>query len=506
MKKDLHDIDKLFKAALDDQEETPSAGVWDAIDQHLDKNSVVDINRKYTQLKKIAVALLILLLGIGAYTLSTWNKSERLSQNSKTKISTLQKNDTGLLNESPNKQDKINTPGAINTAPFTNNEISSVNTDEPIENKNKGTNPTAITTSPATTNSSGPSTRAGNEILKAAGGSKIMIKKRSQKTTITNADLGKEENETVQTVLAKEDEEIMPQLTILDRANPELIRVEQDNRHNKNIIPDSYQLPVALTSIQLPNKTMKVKKASAFTATIFYAPDFSSNHIKEENHEMRPGRPNDNRDKEKIRDGEQHHSAYTFGVLIDYKMNNHWSLQSGVSLSKKVIHIAPKTIYADVDNNGAVKYLFNCSSGYLFLSSKTVTNPVIGDSIHASESTNTLQYVSIPFGIKYNYSFNKIDLFSSVGTAVNILTRGRIETGIENGLSKEVSASNKINGLKPSYWGGNIGIGAAYNITNRIAISFTPTYNFALTSSTKDAAVKSYPNSISLAAGIRYKL
>ena len=70
MKKNLHNIDKLFKAALDDDTEHPPESVWDAIDQHPDKNKVVDINRKYIQLKIFVVVLLILLLGFGAYTLS----------------------------------------------------------------------------------------------------------------------------------------------------------------------------------------------------------------------------------------------------------------------------------------------------------------------------------------------------------------------------------------------------------------------------------------------------
>lgn len=69
-----------------------------------------------------------------------------------------------------------------------------------------------------------------------------------------------------------------------------------------------------------------------------------------------------------------------------------------------------------------------------------------------------------------------------------------------------MSINNKINGLKQNYFGGNAGIGAAYNITANLALSFMPAFNFALTLSTRDARVKTYPNSIGIAAGIRYKL
>ena len=81
MKENLHDIDKLFKAALDDHSENPPVAVWDAIDKNLDKNIVIDINRKYIKVRRIAIALLVLLLGAGIYTLMNLNKSEKAINN-----------------------------------------------------------------------------------------------------------------------------------------------------------------------------------------------------------------------------------------------------------------------------------------------------------------------------------------------------------------------------------------------------------------------------------------
>lgn len=69
------DIDKFFTDAINDHWQLPSESVWDVIDQHLDKNKMLDFNRKYIQLKRFAVILLILLLDFGACTLSTWTKT-----------------------------------------------------------------------------------------------------------------------------------------------------------------------------------------------------------------------------------------------------------------------------------------------------------------------------------------------------------------------------------------------------------------------------------------------
>ena len=47
MNENLHNIDRLFKNAIEQHDETPSSEVWDAIDKKLDKNKVVSISRKY---------------------------------------------------------------------------------------------------------------------------------------------------------------------------------------------------------------------------------------------------------------------------------------------------------------------------------------------------------------------------------------------------------------------------------------------------------------------------
>lgn len=533
MKDNLHDIDKLFKAALDAHEETPPADVWDAIDKKLDKNKVIDINRKYIQLKRIAIVLLVLLLGAGVYTLTTFkttgehandnlkNNEQRSSHNSnlaQSKIkqdktigsSTLPADENNVIKETDKgtaaitqtqtKKDKSGTTEIIKEIKNQDTQIEKKSVNTASENKNdlkqSGNN-----TDYAAFNKTAQKTT--NEILNKKDSRKIVTYKRSQKTTITGAAYAEVENENVKPVLQNKEVVTTGRLKNIPVINPEIIR--PITSFNSLVISANNNLSINNLKQSIPGKMKNKNVASSFAATVFFAPNISSNKIKEEKHEQRPGRP-DNDDRERIRQGEQHQSSTTFGVLLDYNINQHWSLQSGASLTNKTIHINPKTIYADKDDNGAVKYLYDCSSGYAFLSSKSVANPVVGDSLQAFESTNKLQYLSIPLAVKYMWALKKIDLFASVGTAVNILTKGQLETEIEDGFNKQATISNKINGLKPAYLGGNISIGAAYNFNAKFAFSFTPVFNFALASSTKGAAVKTYPNSIGLAAGIRYKL
>ena len=505
MKKNLHDIDKLFKAAIDDLEESPSSGVWDAIDSNLDKNKVIDIRKKYILLKRVSIVLLLLLLGFGVHTYNTWNAAKIAAMNN-----TIKNNEqiSSIENvQGPQKeQNKITTANTSINNNADKESTVNVNNKRQAQEEDARAKMLDISQNQVLINSSGSLNKVDEENIYATRKGKILINRRTQKTNITNAAVGEYGNEMGNAGLTTEKNEVISGLSVIPEINPEILKAKPADAANEFILPGNYILGDNRNTFASPDKLKQTKKAASFAATVFYAPNISSNSIKNDHHEHRMGRPDNDGDKEKIRNGENHQSSNSAGVLLDYNMNKHWSLESGFFLSNKTIHINPKTIYADLDDNGNVKYLYNCSSGYLFLSSKSITNPVVGDSIQAFESTNTLQYISIPLTVKYNFPINRFDLFASAGTAVNILTKGKMETEIQNGPVKEITVNNKINGLKSSYFGGMLGIGALYNITGKVVISFMPSFNFALTSSTKGASVKTYPNSISMAAGIMYRL
>ena len=73
MNKDLHNIDDLFKQAIEGQQEIPPANVWDKIDNELDKNKVVSIQKKYNYLKRVAIALFIFCFMACVYALYLHN-------------------------------------------------------------------------------------------------------------------------------------------------------------------------------------------------------------------------------------------------------------------------------------------------------------------------------------------------------------------------------------------------------------------------------------------------
>ena len=61
MDENLHDIEDLFHAALNDNEEVPSQRVWDNLEKRLDNEHINKLRGKYNSLKKISLVLLLLL-------------------------------------------------------------------------------------------------------------------------------------------------------------------------------------------------------------------------------------------------------------------------------------------------------------------------------------------------------------------------------------------------------------------------------------------------------------
>ena len=83
MDKNLQDIENLFKSALDDDKEMPSAKVWGAVNSRLDKESIIKIEKKYKSAKRLLVLLLLLLCGLSLFELSNhYSKSSLAEKNS----------------------------------------------------------------------------------------------------------------------------------------------------------------------------------------------------------------------------------------------------------------------------------------------------------------------------------------------------------------------------------------------------------------------------------------
>jgi Outer membrane protein beta-barrel domain len=531
MSENLHDIDKLFRDSIEAHEEMPDGKVWDAIDNNLDKSNVIQIKRKYNNLKRLAVALLLLLLGTIAYEIQSKKsgKDELVKNNldSNNKINSTAVKHTKQkkgVNDSDNAGDTLS---KTNSTSLQSTELSNAGKAPLVdtvlhngENTNQRTGLIALQNNKTKISTSNSSKEAITDEDSLVGKvSKYIIKKLSThktKITVINAaaeqavaidEYGTVKNAGDKLVVSTGLNELKPLLTY--EAEKITVGWQKNSLTKINAIRT---VPDAISGITgVKNKNIRNRKAFHFNITTFYSPQFSSNNIREEAHTQNngpggPPPPPPGGSRDHIKKEEQHQNAFSTGVLVDIPLKKNWGIQSGITYINKTISIEPKKIYARLDKDGKAKYLFDCSSGYTYISSKTGSIPTVGDSINASNSTNSLGYLGIPLGLNYTFSTGKFNIIPVAGITSNFLVKQGIETELTQGATKEKQIISTIQGLKSTYFNAFAGVALEYNVSKRIALNITPSGNFALSSINKDAAVKSYPNSFAVAGGIKIKL
>lgn len=486
MKKNLHEIDELFRQAIDQHNEMPGEEVWDAIHSNLNKNKIKHNRRKYAGLKRAAFFLFLLFLCIVIY-------------------------DSGIkhVDNGTAKAGKGNAEKAV----LKNN---SVDEQQTIPEKDAGN---SSETSTAETNKITVDDGTQREKIPVAGKSIIENKNRLQESMIPGENITVRNRKQLEKkiTLTNKEQDQNPVINN-DRKNIQVANNEVEDKKNgrqttiypfltagtKNSSMDISSLekllqstPIIVLKENIPSKNNGGKSSSRFSATVFFSPDIASYRITDD-------QPGVGDDEDDIRKGEKPDLSSTTGAWIDYKLGEHWALQSGVSFSNAIIVLNPKIIYAEQDNVGNVKYRYNSSSGYGYVL-PTFSNPNIGDSLYAFAATHTLQYIGIPLGVKYNFSKSRFSFFAGAGVSANILVKGTIETLVENGTDNENEIMNKLVGLKKMYFSGSVNIGAEYKLNDKFSLLVTPVKRFALNSINTKTPIKSYPNSFGVSAGIRMK-
>lgn len=535
MDENLHNIDDFFKKALNEHEEMPSHDVWEQIDKNLDKKKVDFISKKYNKLKWVAAALLMFSAGMAMYTWRTRMKNKEL----------VQQNVAAAKNKmekyKSNKKDVANNSTAETSIPEVEKEATAKNTGIKINQNHK------IDLSEKSNTANKQNVSGNNKKLREAENADAEVLKKQSAAIIAESPDKSERNPDKYKQKIKElsirnqgndSEKVADKEVILKDNKTALLFEEQKNIFDSNlkfpientrkevnaeIEPVNHNFKISSSNSPLENflkktsdnNTITIKeysivkakknkskllKKSLFSAGLFYSPDFVSSKVDDDHHRFREDDRNEIKNKEEIRD------SYTAGLLIDYNKGKKISVESGLTFSSITTAIASKQIFARPDSRGNLNYRFNCSAGYSYIPVKPGSNPVAGDSITALSSKNILQYIGVPFAVKYNVSKGKLSLNPGFGIAINFLTKGKIETGIEQLSGTEKANINNIEGLKHVYLNGSFSLSANYNLNQNLVLSFTPAARFALTSINKDAPVKTYLNSLGLAAGLFIKL
>jgi hypothetical protein len=511
MEKNLHTIDKLFTDGIEGQEEMPSQGVWDAIDNNLDKQNIIRIQKKYRNLKWLSLLLLLLLSTVIFYEIQTKTKNRDFNENNETGSEKKPFQGNSIINPS-NKSVDHNRLKQVDNGQAGLAAIKNLIAPSGKANGNTITPVTlpALQSKPATAHKSSKSDGKPENVSE-----KKSLLEKSQKftTNITIKNSVPEASIAAEAVIsnlqtnAAANAYPLPYLvnTFTGTVDPEVINKQTalSSPGKKMVLPVTENKSL----ISMHQKTKQVKDIS-FSIIPFFAPQFTFNRIENDQHENRqPGSNGPRNDRETIKTAEPRGaSSYMAGVITELSTGKKISFQGGIGFLYKSTAILPKKIYASPDNDGKVKYRFDCSSGYTYISPKTGAAPLVGDSATVSSSTNTLQYIGLPLAVKYNFALRKLIISPQLGTAANILVKQKIETELSNNGVKEAQTIHSIEGLKPVYFNGLAGISFEYGLGKHAAISVTPAGNFALSSINKNGVVKSYPNSFGISGGVKIKL
>ena len=537
MDKNLHNIEDLFRKGLEDNEEMPPENTWDRIDKILDKDKIISIYKKYARLKWVAFLLLFFLVGVGMYF---WNYRKNNSPEKKENViinkETQSKNNNVDLSNGRNNINLKKQVDLINASvdnvlkkevkPKSNNEAPSYgdshdNLKKPVDsintiaynnqNKVKEIGPTKID---ETIVKKQPEEKLANSsITKKLSNSSFSNRKKDKENKPNNEfDIKRStHNEYDLDVVANSNnlnsnKDLLPliqlhffPITEVKNSTTDLIEFK------KNI--NSIAFPEANASVKKSkriskNKFLKLKTQSPFSITGYYSRDISFFYLQDD--------PSGNPNRNGIADenDEKKTPAFTMGALIDFKTSRHWSLQSGLTLSTTHIHIKfeDERLYAKADNSGNVKYRVNTVLGYGYILPSFSNNPNVGDSISSRSTKSSLQYLRIPLAVKYSLGNGKFSVNVMAGLSGNFLTQGKIEAEVEQGNDNETETTNKIHGLKSTYFSGLAGIGLDYNFYKNLSVSFSPTIRFALNSINSNLYVQSFPNSVGFVLGLNIKL
>ncbi len=534
MSKNLQNIDKLFRDAIEGHEDMPDEKLWDSIDAGLDKSNVVNINRKYNNLKRVAAALLVLLLSVVGYEVFKTKKgtvetaSNNKNNSTQKTASDVGAQKTGAANSSNTAAGYKTNEGSITQS----NNIATASYDS--ANNTTVSNEGKVTTA---TNKPGQLTPAETNTV-----ADITFNKKNTKKNILSSD-NKNTDEYANSKPLKKSGKGKTNVKIKSPVPQQYSNESSDNYdainndavadislNTKQLLPASslgkrISQSMAVVSSSAINrntpdavfKKQRSSKSVRLNLMPFFSPQLIASNIKETLQAPGPGnspggppppRPGGGGDhKAQYKKDEQEQTAYSLGVLAELPLGKKWSIQSGISYLSKTISIEPKKIYARPDKDGKVKYVFDCSSGYSYISSKTGSTPLAGDSITTRSSKNVLGYISVPVAVNYKFSLGKFNIIPSIGSVFNFLTKQKTETELVQGNAKEKQTINKLQGLSRGYISATAGIAFEYNISKRLAVNLMPSGNFAVTSvNNSSAPVKSFPDAFAVAAGLKIKL
>jgi Outer membrane protein beta-barrel domain len=494
MNKDLHDIDELFRSALDGHEEIPSAAVKSSLDAALDKKDAESYKKRFIGWKRTALLLLLLLAGFALYELVILKQEADHSGQA-------------VADQKPDAVPAEKQRGANLKNPNADNTIDIAKSNEPDQSDRKTVFGKVGNPENAGSLNHNIQDKPGQRDITAPGTIEISTKNGSKKIYPGNkiAEQNKEAVNDQSNLLTGNTIDNGPiagkQMKWLERNDVILPKEKINPVALREINPGQQKLSIMNDFILKTSKTSpkKDKRTQSFKPFWILAP-FASTE--------RAGYRLDSDLPENItgiKHREAHEPSFSTGFLLTRQLKNGWGLQTGLIYSNTQIGISPQKMYA-LRNDGDIAYKYITSSGFAYIKPGFGNPPAIGDSLSAAEAKHTLQYISVPVVIKYSAGKKKLSVSPGVGVEGNFLSGAKVETEIKDASNLETVTINKLNGTRSFYWSVIADLELQYKVSKKVSIGFRPAFRYALSPITKNNVVETFPYSLGLGLSMKIKL
>ena len=500
MSNDLHDIDDLFRSALEENEETPSASLKESLLANLDKKDAESYKKKFVGWKRAALLLLLVLAGFILYD----SGIVKTDAGHSTKKTVTKKINTGT----PGK-DAVNDQGSDNTK--TGKQIPEngkiVSKKESTDNENVNDNADELIS---------PNQKENRELNKDL----VLIKKNKENSELT-AQKNKQSAKQINSITGNKEKEPTPGLSKPGNTDKKDVSTSGENLTKEkrsfepaiekinnrpfismqNPMATVFKMPAAIDSF-LKNNTAKntgQKRIHHFKPYWTITGLVSYDRV---NYMLDSDQPNA---ITSIQHREVHEPSFSVGILATRQLKEKWGLQTGLVYSNTAIGISPQKIYALQDPAGDIAYKYITSSGYVYIKPGFGTPPAFGDSITTTEAKHSLHSLSVPVVIKYIIGRNKLLFMPGTGIEANFITRAKLEIEIEDAANRETVFINKLSGAKSFYWSLVADAELRYNLNKKFSFSLRPVFRYAISPITENNVVETFPYSFGASLGITYK-
>ena len=186
-------------------------------------------------------------------------------------------------------------------------------------------------------------------------------------------------------------------------------------------------------------------------------------------------------------------SSYSYGVKVAYKLNNKFSVQSGVNL----INLGYTTDGIYVTPGVSVVGFSNISNNPILAKNEIASSKEIDNS---GSLNQVFGYVEIPVEVKYNVVNGKFGVNVVGGFSTLLLNRDEVFIETTN-FSQSLGSSNNLRSVNFS---GNIGLDLDYSIRKNLFINVSPMFKVQTNTFSRNSG-SIQPYYLGVYTGLNYK-